>query len=69
MNVFIGTFSCLMIDVCLLDVVCLFYFACVLLEDTSVLENQDQFEEEPKDFCEEGKWTPSPAFLIDPNSS
>jgi hypothetical protein len=44
-----------MIGVCLLDVVCLFYFACVLLEDTCVLENQDQFEEEPQDFCKEGK--------------
>jgi hypothetical protein len=69
MNVFICVFSCLMIGVCLLDVVCLFYFACVLLEDTSVLENMDQFEEEPHDFCEEGKWTSSPASLFDPKSS
>jgi hypothetical protein len=43
-----------MIGVCLLGVVCFFYFACVLLEHTSMIENQDQFEEEPQDFCEEG---------------
>jgi hypothetical protein len=69
MSVFIGALSCLMICVCLLDVVCLFYFACAPLEDTSVLENQDQFEEEPQGYYEEGKWTSSPTFLIDPNSS
>jgi hypothetical protein len=58
-----------MIGVCLLDVVCFFYFACVLLEDSSMIENQDQFKEEPQHFREEGKWTSSPAFLFDPKSS
>jgi hypothetical protein len=58
-----------MIGLCLLGVVCFFYFTCVLLEDTSVIENQDQFKEEPQYFCDEGKWTSSHAFLIDHNSS
>jgi hypothetical protein len=57
-----------MIGVCLLHVVCFLYFACVLLEDTPVIENQDQFEDEPQDFYEEGKWTSSSAFLFDPKS-
>lgn len=49
---------------------CLFsYFASVLLEGTPVLENQKQFEENPQDYCEEGKWTSSPASLFDRKSS
>jgi hypothetical protein len=55
--------------VCLLNVVCFLYFECVLLEDTPVIENRDQFKEKPQGFCEEGKWTSSPIFLFDPKSS
>jgi hypothetical protein len=45
------------------------YFACVLLENASVIENQEQFEEEPQYLCEEGKRTSSPALLFYPKSS
>jgi hypothetical protein len=58
-----------MIGVCLLNVVYLLYFACVLLEDTPMVENHDQFEEDPQDFCEKGKWTSFPVFLFDPKLS
>lgn len=43
----------------LLNGSCFLYFVCLLLEDAPVLENQEQFEEDPQNFCEEGKWTPS----------
>jgi hypothetical protein len=53
----------------LIEVVCLLYFACVLLEDASVIENEEQFEEEPHNFCEEDEWTAALAFLFNPKSS
>jgi hypothetical protein len=48
----------LMIGECLLNGLCFLYLASVLLEDTSVIEG-------PQDFCEEGRWTSSHAFLFD----
>jgi hypothetical protein len=61
---------CLMDGACFIEW-CMFplYFACALLEDASVIENEEQFEGEPQNLCEEGKWTSSHAFLFDPKSS
>lgn len=65
MSLIIHVLFCLMIGECLLNGVCFLYLASVLLEDTSVIKDQAQFEEGPQDFCEEGRWTSSHAFLFD----
>jgi hypothetical protein len=49
----------LLIDAC-------FYLFVYRVEVNLIVEDQDQFKEEPHDFCEEGKWSSPLHILLNP---